>query len=216
MVQRISQHPVVWITGTGTGVGKTVATGTLLGACLRAGLPALSMKWIQTGLSEDPLDCAIHDQLALPNPPLPPPGRRTVFQAGLAASPHLAFREAVNPPTIEACLVATQAFQPAHFPILVEGAGGICVPISTTITTLDWMKLTGYPVVLVTTTALGTLNATRLTVDRLVQDGIHILGIWITPTGGHPDVVSDNQKMIESLGYLTVSAPWIPYTDAIG
>ena len=158
----------LFITGTDTGVGKTVVS-----ALLTLNLPGSWSYWkpIQSGMpplapSTDRADVAAWTGL--------PPERLLpeAFRLALPASPHVS--AAAENVTIAMSALARPG---TAGPLIVEGAGGILVPINGHETMLDLMAALAFPVVLVTRTALGTINHTLLSLAALRQRGLTIAGL---------------------------------------
>ncbi len=171
-----------FVTGTDTGVGKTVVS-----ACLVRRWGAEYWKPVQTGLAVEVGDTSTVMRLADV-----PAGRLHAPRFELAAplSPEAAAaREAVRIRLEDFALPAGEA------PIVVEGAGGVLVPLCTGAVIADLIGRLGLPVVLVTRSTLGTINHTLLSVEALRARGIAILGIVMVGDGG-----ADNAAAIERFG----------------
>jgi dethiobiotin synthetase len=215
-IAMIAGQSAVAILGTGTGVGKTVATGVLLGQLRQQGYPALSMKWVQTGLASDPLDTDRHDAIAQL---IAPDYRsdvtsdiRTPYQFQLSASPHLAAALTDTVITLDRCRDAMTELKD-FCPLLIEGSGGILVPVSENEPLIEWVQTLKLPIIVVTSTELGTLNATALTLDALRMRGILPLGMVINSVTPMETVVTaDNGRMISRMadqqGISWISLPW--------
>ncbi len=173
---------VLIVSGTGTGVGKTIATAALA-ACARGTVAVV--KPAQTGTAAgEPGDLAevvrlsgvtdVHEFARYPDPLAPHHAARA------GALPELQFADAVRRITDLDAL---------HDLVLVEGAGGLLVPFTTTDrwTVADLATSLHAPVLVVTAAGLGTLNHTALTVGRLEEDGIELAGIVIGSWPGEPD-----------------------------
>jgi dethiobiotin synthetase len=176
---------VLIVTGTGTGVGKTVATAALA-AC--ATWRVAIVKPAQTGVAPDePGDLAevtrlsgvsdVHEFARYPDPLSPHHAARV---SGL---PELGFADTVRRVTDLDAL---------HDLVLVEGAGGLLVPYTATDgwTLADLASSLHAPVLVVTAAGLGTLNHTALTVGRLAEDGIELAGIVIGSWPDEPDLAT--------------------------
>ena len=176
---------VLIVTGTGTGVGKTVATAAL--AACAAGQVAV-VKPAQTGVGPDePGDLAevtrlagvtdVHEFARYPDPLSPH------HAAQISGVPELAFADTVRRITDLDAL---------HELVLVEGAGGLLVPYTNTDrwTLADLANSLHAPVLVVTAAGLGTLNHTALTVGRLQEDGIELAGIVIGSWPDEPDLAT--------------------------
>jgi len=153
----------VFVTGTDTDVGKTVAA-----ACLAAAWNASYWKPVQTGLAGDRGDSATVAALArLPAERVLPPAYE--FQAPL--SPHAAA-------AAENAAISLSAIRMPDIsgPIVVEGAGGVLVPLDDGTLMADLIRQLGLPAVLVTRTTLGTINHTLLSLEALRARGIAVAG----------------------------------------
>jgi dethiobiotin synthetase len=191
--------PSLFITGTDTGVGKTVVTAQLASCLLAKRLSVCVIKPVQTGISEEapelPSDPAqIQHWLFTRDEELPEKAvfdAFCVYQFGPPAAP------AAADPTGSICLdVILQAYKKvcARYDwVLVEGAGGLRVPIvedkdGSWIDTLDLIKKLSLPTLLVSRPMLGTINHTRLSVDALTSAALPIAGVVVS---GYPDTTDD-------------------------
>ncbi len=188
----------LFVTGTDTGVGKT-----LIAACLVRQLGADYWKPAQTGTEDGDDDTATVATLAaLPPDRIHPPRHR--FRAPL--SPEAAAeRENASIALEDFILPATTR------PIVVEGAGGVLVPIRGGATMADLMVQLGLPAVLVARSTLGTINHTLLSLAALRRHGIAIAGVVLV---GPPN--PGNRAAIEAHGGTQVLAeiPWLDHIDA--
>ena len=154
------------VTGTDTGIGKTVFSAALTGALWRRHGAARYWKPVQAGL-EETTDSEAVAQLA-PGALVHPEAYRLVTPA----SPHLAAR--IDGVTIDP---ARLALPPGQAPLVVEGAGGALVPLAGRLLYADLFAGWGLPVVVVARTGLGTINHTLLTIEALRARGATLAGI---------------------------------------
>ncbi len=173
----------LFVTGTDTGVGKT-----LVSAMLCAALEGIYWKPIQTGASED------SDRRTVMELALLPPERalreRYVFDPPV--SPHLAAERAGA--TIDlASIRRPDGKLPG--PLIAEGAGGVMVPLNQSEFMLDLMRRLDLPVVVVARSALGTINHTVLTLRAIQGAGLTVKGVVAV---GPPN--ADNERAIERYG----------------
>lgn len=154
---------VLVVTGTDTGVGKTVFAAGLAGA-----LGAHYWKPIQAGVDPEGDKETAAALSGLPRERILP----EAYRLTTPASPHLAAR-------IDGVEIALDrlALPRVDGPLVVEGAGGLLVPISDTLTMADLFAHWGRPVILCARTALGTINHSLLSVEALKSRGIPIAGI---------------------------------------
>ena len=183
-----------FITGTDTGVGKTTVSAALMHR-YRRDAPLRYWKPIQTGIedSDDTRDVAR----------LGGCDEREIFQWGIRlprpVSPHLAARWADTtigiPPLLDA--IAREGQDRSW---IVEGAGGVLVPINDDGETMaDLMVGLDVPVIVVARTTLGTINHTLLTLDALRRRELHVAGVVMVGNRN-----SDNTAAIEHYGSVAV------------
>lgn len=181
--ERSGSMAIVVITGTGTEVGKTVATAAVAAASLAQGLSVAVLKPAQTGVGEgEPGDAAEVARLAGP-----------VTAAELVRypeplAPATAARRAGLPPVGPQDIAEAAAKLAAvHDVVLVEGSGGLLVRYDEEGSTLaDAAALLRARVLLVAPAGLGTLNATSLTAEALAARKLSCLGLIIGSWGPDP------------------------------
>jgi len=175
-----------FITGTDTGVGKTVVTGALAGALRRRGVDCGIMKPIQTGATRKPdgswfapdaeylrLVSGVGDPLNLICP--------QIFEAATAPSVAAAAEDlCVDIPALHA---AFHKLASQHDILLVEGAGGLAVPIHNRYVMADLAHDLELPAIIVARPNLGTINHTVMTVEYARSKGVTVHGIIIS---GYP------------------------------
>jgi dethiobiotin synthetase len=181
-----------FITGTDTGVGKTV-----LSALLCAALDASYWKPIQTGTEVD-LDSATVGSLAglAPEKILP-----EAYQFAPAVSPHLAARQAGV--RIDLAKIKLPA---GNTSLIVEGAGGVFVPVNERDLMVDMMRQLGLPVLLAARSSLGTINHTTLSLVALRNAGVEVAGVVMIGA-----LNAENRAAIEEYGKVRVvgEIPWL-------
>jgi dethiobiotin synthase len=176
-----------FVTGTDTNVGKTV-----LSALLVAALDAVYWKPVQTGANEGTDRESVRlwaetteDQLLSERYRFDPP-----------VSPHLASREG-------GIRIALDAFElpdaPAGRKWIVEGAGGVMVPLNEDDLMRDLMLRIGFPIIIAARTALGTINHTLLTLAALREARLPICGVALI---GDKNI--ENRRAIEHYGSVRV------------
>lgn len=151
--------PIV-VTGTDTGIGKTVVSAGLVQA-----LGAHYWKPVQSGLEEE-TDSEIVARLA------GAPVLSEAVRLELPASPHISAEAEGVRIDVEALRLPD-----APRPLVVEGAGGLMVPLDDRTTFLDLFARWGAPVVLVARTALGTINHSLLSLAALRGVGVPVAGV---------------------------------------
>jgi|SRR5579872_650231 len=184
----------LFVTGTDTGIGKTVASAALL-IRYRARLPVRYWKPIQTGIetSDDTDDVR---RLAMCK-------ESEIFASGMRLpfelSPHLAARRSgqrINLRSLAGVLSAREADASVW---IVEGAGGALVPVNDTELMVDLMTMLGLPVVIVARTTLGTINHTLLTIEAIRARQLTVAGVIMVGERN-----ADNRTSIEIYGNVRV------------
>ena len=195
---------VLVITGTGTGVGKTITTAALTAAARQAGVDVAVCKPVQTGTDSGDDDLAEVTRLT---------GLAKVV--GLARYPQplaplAAAEQAGKPlPTRRNMVKLIRAVDRPGQLTLVEGAGGLLVEIAEAGVTLrDLAADLGAPALVVATAELGTLNHTALTVESLAAHGISCAGLVIGNWPLQPGVVeTSNRSALVRLAPLRAALP---------
>jgi dethiobiotin synthetase len=193
----------LFVTGTGTGVGKTIVSAALLAAMKAAGEPVRAYKPVVTGLAEPsgrwPPD---HQLLALAagmNPEEVAPLR---FDPPL--SPHLA--AALAGQSIDAAAVIANARADPRRTLVVEGVGGLLVPIAEGFSVRDLAVELGLPLVIAAAPGLGTINHTLLTIESARTAGLGVAAVVLTPWPTKPSrLEQSNQETIARLGEVEVA-----------
>lgn len=154
--------PKFFVTGTDTGVGKT-----LVSAVLMSGLCAVYWKPVQCG---EPGDTEwVRQATGLPDRHL----ARETYRFRRALSPHVAA-------ALEGVEIDLDAFRPPPATRLIaEGAGGVLVPLNNRHLMVDLMVQLGLPVLLVACSSLGTINHTLLSLEALRRRRLAVLGVVV-------------------------------------
>ena len=201
----IKQHRIICITGTDTGIGKTVLTG-LLAKELASHGSVVTQKWVQSGDLAAP-DIQTHDQLSEQAQDAKWLGDRQVYSFNDPVSPHLAAKLARK--TIEPGLLksATHRLTSAFDTVLVETSGGIMVPLTENVTTGDVVSQMKIPTIVVVPNKLGTINHTLLTLNYLEQSQIPVLGFIMNQFNQRESQLQvDNPSIIHKLSSVPLLA----------
>jgi dethiobiotin synthetase len=173
---------VLFVSGIDTDIGKTYATGLLAKALMQQGVNVITQKLVQTGISKQADgelgiadDILSHRQLMqMPLQPCDVDFTTCPYRYEKPASPHLSAALANQPLNINVITDATKALQADYDVVLLEGAGGLLVPINEQLLTLDYIAEQGYPIVLVTSGRLGSINHTLLSLEAIKSRGLMI------------------------------------------
>ena len=211
-------EPTYLIAGIDTGIGKTITTGLIARALRARGTDAITVKLVQTGNDGFSEDIDAHrricggerfdeDRLGLTAP--------QIFR--FPSSPELAARlegRTVDLARIRSCVAACAE---RHDVTLVEAAGGLHVPLTKDVLTIDFAAEAGWPVILVTCGRLGSLNHTLLSLEAIRSRGMRLAGVvynWFP--GTDPLIDEDTPAMtkawLERWGFppVVIRVPEIP------
>jgi dethiobiotin synthetase len=198
--------PGVFVTGTDTGVGKTVVAAALCASLRAAGRRVAAVKPVLTGLDEAgepawPLD---HELLAAAAGGVADEVAPVRF--GPPVSPHLAAELAGAPVDPPALLAAVERAARGADVAVVEGVGGLLVPLADGCSVRDLARDLGLPVVVAARPGLGTINHTLLTVEAARAAALDVRAVVLTPWPGEPSAIErSNRATIERLAGVEVA-----------
>ena len=181
-LENIGFPPALFVTGIGTDVGKSYATGWLAREMMRCGLSVITQKMIQTGNEEWSEDIERHrkimgcgmqpvDRIHLTAP--------VIFS--YPASPHLAARLDESFIDFEIISSASKALLSQYDHLLIEGAGGLMVPLKDDYLTIDYISDQNLPVALVVTGQLGSINHALLSLSAIKTYGLNLFAVIYNP-----------------------------------
>lgn len=210
-----------FITGTDTGIGKTALSALLLAELRQRGVNAAPMKPVQTGcggrrtedrgrrsapdldysLSVSQMKVSAEDYINMAPYCFEP-----------ACSPHLAAELAGTEIEINRIVSAAQELAAEYDTLIVEGAGGVLVPLNRRELMLDLMVKLNLPVIIAARPGLGTINHTLLSLRVLKSEGLNVAGIvFVASEPSEPGLIEeDNAVTIEQFGRVPVLGT-IPY-----
>ncbi|MEA2063940.1 MAG: dethiobiotin synthase [Gemmatimonadota bacterium] len=209
-----------FITGTDTGVGKTAVGAALLYLIRERGIVAAPVKPVQTGAGpgeRGDLDVYLETsnlepgpgELALMNP----------YKFRLPASAHLAAEtEGAAPVSPEHIGQCCRKLNEKYEALLVEGVGGLLVPLTRSLTSLELMRILGLPLVVVARAGLGTINHCLLTINTALNAGLNVAAVVLNRVpelhreSTSKQVIADNRDIIEELTGVEVwqALPHVP------
>ncbi|MDP2939910.1 MAG: dethiobiotin synthase [Candidatus Omnitrophota bacterium] len=205
---------VIFVAGTDTGVGKSVITGLLSSYLLGKGYRVITQKWVQTGCVSFSSDIDIHlkfmrkkrgdfqDYLALMQP--------YIFR--FSSSPHLAASLAGK--RIEAIKIkrSLEILTKRFDFVIVEGIGGLLVPLNNKTLLIDVVKELNLPVLMVVGNKLGAINHTLLSLEALKARDIKVLGTAFNniAQNGERIILENNPQIIKKFSSAEVLGilPW--------
>jgi dethiobiotin synthetase len=193
----------LFVTGTGTGVGKTLVSAALLAAMRAAGEPVRAHKPVVTGIAESPGEWPPdHELLALAAGMTPEQVAPLRFDPPV--SPHLA--AALIGRSIDPAAVIANARTESQSTLVVEGVGGLLVPLADDFTVRDLAVQLGLPLVIAAAPGLGTINHTLLTIESARAVGLKVVAVVLTPWPSEPSQMEQsNCETIARLGAIEVA-----------
>jgi dethiobiotin synthetase len=202
-----------FVTGTDTGVGKTVVAAAIVARLRRLGHPVRVFKPLITGLDEPPDPVWPRDHELLARMAGSAPDDVVVAGYGPPVSPHLAAELACRPaPSVAALSARVRAAAAPGAVTVVEGVGGLLVPLGPDGDVRALARALGLPVVIVARPGLGTINHTLLTIEAARRAALTIAGVVLTPWPPEPAIVErSNRHTIARLGAVDVAT-----LDAVG
>jgi dethiobiotin synthetase len=198
----------LFVTGTGTGVGKTLVSAALLAAMSAAGERVRAYKPVVTGLAEPPGQWPPdHELLALAAGTTPEEVAPLRFDPPV--SPHLAATQSGR--GIDPAAVIAGAHAQSEGTLVVEGVGGLLVPIAEGFSVRDLAVELGLPLVIAATPGLGTINHTLLSIEAARAVGLGVAAVVLTPWPAQASALErSNRETIARLGRVDVEVlEWI-------
>lgn len=209
-----------FVTATDTGVGKTIVAATVVAGLRAAGVAALARKPIATGISAAAPDqrsdasgtlagLADHELLAAVSGE--PVEDVTLARFEPAVSPHLAAELARAPIATADIVRALRETEAGAEALIVEGVGGLLVPLADGWDIRRLARELGWPVVVAARCGLGTINHTLLSVEAARREGLDVRAVVMTPWPRSPDTVErSNLETVARLGAVEVATlPWL-------
>ncbi len=211
----------IFVTGTDTGVGKTIVTGLLAKFLKDKGYKVITQKWVETGSCRFSKDVNFHlklinkkkrelrDHLSDISP----------YTFKFRSSPHLASSLTKRKISIERIKKSFKSLEKAFNFVVVEGVGGALVPLTRDKLVIDVAGELNLPVLVVVGNKLGTINHTLLTLEALKARKMKIIGVVFNNLGNKESklILKDNPKIIETIsGQKSLgSLPWTKDIDRL-
>ncbi|MBD5172722.1 MAG: ATP-dependent dethiobiotin synthetase BioD [Bacteroidales bacterium] len=185
----------MFVTGIDTDAGKSYATGWLARQMAADGHNVITQKFIQTGNTDFSEDIAVHRRLMEIEPVA---ADRLGITAPVIftypASPLLASRIDDKPLRLEIIDEATRVLLSSYDNVIVEGAGGLMVPLFEEYFTLDYIRDRELPAVLVTNGRLGSVSHTLLSLEAMRAAGIKLFAVVYNPYFDSDPVISKDTR----------------------
>ncbi len=199
----MNMHPkpfpkALFITGIGTDVGKSYATGWLAKEIAATGKSVITQKLIQTGNRDVSEDIEIHRRImGIPMQSVDLCRVTAPIILSYPASPHLAAKIDGIELDYGVASAATDTLLNKYDHVLIEGAGGLMVPLKERYLTIDYITGHKLPTVVVTNGRLGSISDTLLTLSALAAAGADVFAVIYNPYFDKDKTIAD-----ETLGYL--------------
>jgi dethiobiotin synthase len=188
-----TENKTYFITGIDTDAGKTIITGAIAQYLHDKGVNVITQKLSQTGCIGQSDDILVHRKMmGVETFPEDKEELTCPYVFPVPCSPHLAAKleqTTIEPSKLKA---ATTELASRYECVLVEGVGGLMVPLNEDVLLIDYLKECNYPVILVTSGKLGSINHTLLSLDACKHRGINVVGMVFNHFGAtNPVIVED-------------------------
>jgi dethiobiotin synthetase len=201
----------LFVTATDTGVGKTEVACALVSAARADGLDAVGMKPAQSGVvAGEPSDA---DRLRAASGAAEPFDAICPYSFAAPLAPAVAARAEGRDVSFARIVDAARALAARHAAVVVEGAGGLLVPLTERETFADLAVALALPVAVVARAGLGTVNHTALTVEALRRRGLAVVALVLNRTGpdDDPSVPHNAAEIARLTGLAPVATlPFVP------
>ncbi|MFN2612139.1 MAG: dethiobiotin synthase [Solirubrobacterales bacterium] len=203
----------VFVTGTGTEVGKTVVAAAIARTHAAAGSRVHVFKPVLSGLEE--AGVPDHELLRRGAGSAQSDEEIAPHRFRAPVSPHLAARMAGDKVDPKALLAAARAAAEGADALVCEGVGGYLVPLTDDYLVRDLARELALPIVIAASPGLGTINHTLLTLEAVRADELHPAAVVLTPWPDSPSAIEEsNRQTIARLGSVEVLA--LPPLDLAG
>ena len=207
---------VIAISGIDTGIGKTFVTGLLASALLQQGKKIITQKIVQTGCEGIAEDILEHRRLmGIEVQDADREGLTCPCVFRYPASPHLSAALEGTRIDLHHIRSSTLALQQRYDLVLLEGVGGLLVPLAPDLLFADYIRDAGYGLLLVTSPRLGSINHTLLSIEACVNRGIVIQGVIYNHVQHADKLIADDTREVirHYLGKAGYAAPIIDLRD---
>lgn len=204
---------IYFVSGIDTGIGKTYCTGYLAKLWYEQGQNVITQKLIQTGNTDLSEDIEKHREIMGRGWFVEDESKLTMPEIfSYPASPHLATQ--IDGRDIDFEKIEKATLQLAHLydVVLLEGAGGLMVPLTSELLTIDYLVEKNYPIILVSSGRLGSINHTLLSLEAMKQRGLKLFALAYNLNDESQDEVISKDTSQFLKRYLTMhfsDAQWI-------
>lgn len=188
---------ITCVSGIDTDIGKTIVTGLLAKSLQQGGYSVITQKLVQTGCHGMAEDIVKHRKIMdIDLLPEDQNGLTCPYVFPKAYSPHLAAELANQSIDIHHITIATETLAADYNHVILEGAGGLLVPLTGEITFLDYLEQQGYPLILVTSPRLGSINHTLSALELAKNRGIPVNGIVYNCYDTADNVIREDSRKV--------------------
>lgn len=191
----------IFVTGTGTEVGKTVVAATLARTAAASGERVAVFKPAVSGLDEVGEELADHELLRLASGSTQSDEEIAPYRYGPAVSPHLAAELAGERIDTARLVMAARSAAGRSDLVVCEGVGGFLVPLAPGYLVRDLARDLGLPVAIAASPGLGTINHTLLTAEAVRGTGLEPVAVVLTPWPDDPSAIEQSNR--STIGALT-------------
>lgn len=191
------QKQIFFVTGIDTDAGKTFATGMIAKMLHQQNKSVITQKLAQTGCSAVSSDIVDHRRLmGVELFAEDKDGTTCPFLFSFPCSPHLAAQIDGKDIDVQTIDNSTKKLLNTFDIVLIEGAGGLYVPINQSLFTIDFIKERNYPLILVSSAKLGSINHTLLSLEACKKKGINVIGVIYNHYPQTPEVIFNDSHTI--------------------
>ena len=206
--------PVYFISGIDTGIGKTYTTGYLAKLWNEQGKKTITQKLVQTGNTDISEDIEQHRKMMQMGWFLEDESKLTMPEIfTYPASPHLATKIDGREIDFQKIADATRQLTEKYEVVLLEGAGGLMVPLTTELLTIDYIAEQKFPVILVSSGRLGSINHTLLSLEVLKSRGLELYALAYNLNDESQDQLISRDTSDYLKGYLAIHFPNAQWID---
>lgn len=200
-------HPRgLFVTGTDTEVGKTFLAGAVIAALTARGERVAPFKPVVTGIDDPRPDLPSDPELLAAAAGDADPDAVAAYRFGPAVSPHLAAEDHGTEIDPKVLVQRAREAGAGRDALIVEGAGGLLVPLGETFLIRDLAVMLGLPLLIAARPGLGTINHALLTVEAARSVGLDVRAVVLTPWPEHPTVMQrSNLETIARVGEVAVT-----------
>ena len=204
-------HKVYFVTGIDTDAGKTYATAFLASMFAEDGKKVITQKFIQTGCTETSEDIEAHRRLTgMVELPEDDEGITAPVIFSYPASAQLAAKMDGHEISLETIDTATITLAERYDVVLIEGAGGLYVPLTDDFFAIDYVAHRRLPAILVTNGRLGSINHTILSLEAIKSKGIQLAGVVYNQFFDKDKIIAaDTRAFIERYVHKHFPDTWI-------